>query len=641
MVETAAAQAPAPSAFAAFARMASLKLSFSAEPLNPAAFVASGAAAAGAPAEAGRAGGAESPAPSGSDESDEFDHAAEEADLADGLHPARLRGGGASRATAAGAAYARTLSTALSTAASGQLTGVGVGAWAFPLAAPCPVRSDAPSRPAAPAALAGHHLRGLPARHPAAPRFAPRACRRPPRPPRAHSPPSLRPRRVLARAGTSGPQGKALPFTIIDDPAAWTAKDWAGGVDSIVYTIDAADAAAIRAAADDHVARGAPLAGLRSAADFPLPEATAARLAAAKAELLTGRGVAVLRGLPLDEMECEREILAAYLGVCAHVGQPGPQWKCGRIVTHVTSKGKTVDANLAASKHGPEAFNRADAFEMWAARRRARRSAPRRPQPVAGAQRPAGRACLRAGPGGVGRREARPFAPRPPPLSPPLPSPPSPPRLPRPPRRHNDSCADVLGLLCIRQAAEGGESAFASALSVYNEMLRRGRLDLVAVLAGAGAPAPRRAAAAGARSVRGREAGPVHLRGWRRGIRSAPELTARPPRTLPKPRQNPGSSPQGFTATRAASTPRSCPAPRPSGARAPAHASRGLRPGPSACACASAQPEQGALRHAGHSPCAPPTHEPTQPSTSPACVNRAKTHYYPGRCPCLRGLEGT
>jgi hypothetical protein len=44
----------------------------------------------------------------------------------------------------------------------------------------------------------------------------------------------------------------------------------------------------------------------------------------------------------------------------------------------------------------------------------------------------------------------------------------------------------VLGLLCIRQAKEGGESAFCSALAVYNEMLRRGRLDLVAVLAGAG-----------------------------------------------------------------------------------------------------------------------------------------------------------
>jgi hypothetical protein len=57
-------------------------------------------------------------------------------------------------------------------------------------------------------------------------------------------------------------------------------------------------------------------------------------------------------------------VLAAYLGVSAHVGQPGPQWSCGRLVTHVTNKGATVKQNLEASKHGPEAFNRNDAFEM-------------------------------------------------------------------------------------------------------------------------------------------------------------------------------------------------------------------------------------------------------------------------------------
>lgn len=51
---------------------------------------------------------------------------------------------------------------------------------------------------------------------------------------------------------------------------------------------------------------------------------------------------------------------------------------------------------------------------------------------------------------------------------------------------HTDAQADVLGLLCIRQAASGGESGWASATEVHNELLRRGRADLVAALAGSG-----------------------------------------------------------------------------------------------------------------------------------------------------------
>ncbi|KAI7837013.1 hypothetical protein COHA_009143 [Chlorella ohadii] len=51
---------------------------------------------------------------------------------------------------------------------------------------------------------------------------------------------------------------------------------------------------------------------------------------------------------------------------------------------------------------------------------------------------------------------------------------------------HTDAQADVLGLLCIRQAKEGGVSSFASCLAVHNELLRRGRADLVQCLSGPG-----------------------------------------------------------------------------------------------------------------------------------------------------------
>lgn len=230
--------------------------------------------------------------------------------------------------------------------------------------------------------------------------------------------------------GTSGPQGRVVPFTFIDDPSAWTAANWsepAAVEGRLVFALSPEDAAAVVAATAAFIASGAPLTALRRPRDFALPDAITVRLAAARRELLAGSGVAVLRNMPLDEIERalgdandeaagERAILAAYLGVAAHVGVPGPQWNCGRIVTHVTNRGGSVDKNLAAAKGlGAEAFNRKDAFEM-----------------------------------------------------------------------HADSCCDVLGLLCVRQAKKGGESAFASSTAVFNEMLLRGRIDAVATLAGGG-----------------------------------------------------------------------------------------------------------------------------------------------------------
>jgi hypothetical protein len=65
-------------------------------------------------------------------------------------------------------------------------------------------------------------------------------------------------------------------------------------------------------------------------------------------------------------------------------------------------------------------------------------------------------------------------------------------------RFHTDRC-DVVGLLCVRQASEGGVSKLASSATVYNEMLRR-RPDLHALLC---SPIPR--------SRFGEEAGGAHV----------------------------------------------------------------------------------------------------------------------------------
>jgi len=65
-------------------------------------------------------------------------------------------------------------------------------------------------------------------------------------------------------------------------------------------------------------------------------------------------------------------------------------------------------------------------------------------------------------------------------------------------RFHTDRC-DVVGLLCVRQASEGGVSKLASSATVYNEILRR-RPDLHALLC---KPIPR--------SRFGEEAGGEHV----------------------------------------------------------------------------------------------------------------------------------
>jgi hypothetical protein len=65
-------------------------------------------------------------------------------------------------------------------------------------------------------------------------------------------------------------------------------------------------------------------------------------------------------------------------------------------------------------------------------------------------------------------------------------------------RFHTDRC-DVVGLLCVRQASEGGVSKLASSATVYNEILKR-RPDLHALLC---APIPR--------SRFGEEAGGEHV----------------------------------------------------------------------------------------------------------------------------------
>lgn len=48
---------------------------------------------------------------------------------------------------------------------------------------------------------------------------------------------------------------------------------------------------------------------------------------------------------------------------------------------------------------------------------------------------------------------------------------------------HTDIGGDILSLLCIRKAKEGGISSICSILAIHNELIRRGRVDVLKTLA--------------------------------------------------------------------------------------------------------------------------------------------------------------
>jgi hypothetical protein len=54
----------------------------------------------------------------------------------------------------------------------------------------------------------------------------------------------------------SGPQGKVVPLTIIDDPADWKAKDWEGREAEYTYFFTPEDIVELAAAVDALKARG-------------------------------------------------------------------------------------------------------------------------------------------------------------------------------------------------------------------------------------------------------------------------------------------------------------------------------------------------------------------------------------------------
>ncbi len=123
----------------------------------------------------------------------------------------------------------------------------------------------------------------------------------------------------------------AEPMKPVVDPAGWTGAELKAS-DDWVFRLDAGDIAEIDAAAEGVEARGLDIKDI-SRDDFPLPGLDS-KLAQIKTELIDGRGIAVLRGLPVERYDIARSA-AAFWGMGLRIGEPVSQNHKGHVLGHV------------------------------------------------------------------------------------------------------------------------------------------------------------------------------------------------------------------------------------------------------------------------------------------------------------------
>ncbi len=183
-------------------------------------------------------------------------------------------------------------------------------------------------------------------------------------------------------------------------PSAWIGADLATTPDAWLYTLSPDGIAELETAANYFLTLDRDI-GEITAEDFPLPRFKS-HLDALKAKLLTGIGVEVLRGLPVDRYD-QKTAAAIFCGIGAHLGSARSQNAAGHILGHVRDVGANPnDTNTR--------IYQTSARQTF----------------------------------------------------------------------HTDS-ADVVGLLCLKEAMEGGDSLLVSAETIYNHM-RQTRPDLLALL---------------------------------------------------------------------------------------------------------------------------------------------------------------
>ena len=105
------------------------------------------------------------------------------------------------------------------------------------------------------------------------------------------------------------------------DPADWTPNQLAGAMDWIVE-LEPSDIAEIDTAIGDVETRGLEIMDI-GIDDFPLPGLDS-KLATVRHQLMDGRGVALLRGLPVERLGAARTAMA-YRGLGLRIGEPVSQ----------------------------------------------------------------------------------------------------------------------------------------------------------------------------------------------------------------------------------------------------------------------------------------------------------------------------
>lgn len=123
----------------------------------------------------------------------------------------------------------------------------------------------------------------------------------------------------------------AQPMEPLIDPADWTGADLAAG-DDWKYILTDAEIAELDAALAGVEARGLEIKDI-TRDDFPLPTLDA-KLAEMKAQLMDGRGLAVLRGVPVERYDIAQAAIV-YWGIALRIGQQVPQNHNGHLLGHV------------------------------------------------------------------------------------------------------------------------------------------------------------------------------------------------------------------------------------------------------------------------------------------------------------------
>ncbi len=122
-------------------------------------------------------------------------------------------------------------------------------------------------------------------------------------------------------------------------PAAWRPADMAAST-GWIHPLSATEVGELDAALERLEQRALTVDTL-TRADFPLAT-LAARLERVRAELVTGSGVALIRGLPVKHWTEEQSMLV-YAGIGAHLGELTAQNGMGRLLDHVRATGRDWD----------------------------------------------------------------------------------------------------------------------------------------------------------------------------------------------------------------------------------------------------------------------------------------------------------